>query len=155
MEIPRLEAESDLQLPDYTTAMWDLSHVCDLHHRSWQCQIPNPLSEARNQTCILMDTSQVWNSLSHMGTPNQLYFNQKFLKKRRNWLMPLWRLSPKSAELMSQFKFKDWKLLSYKKEQIFQFKNCQENSLLLGVRQWAFFFFFFFWPHHCIWRFPG
>ena len=91
-----------------------------------------------------MDTSQVWNSLSHMGTPNQLYFNQKFLKKRRNWLMPLWRLSPKSAELMSQFKFKDWKLLSYKKEQIFQFKNCQENSLLLGVRQWAFFFFSFY-----------
>ena len=37
----------------------DLSCVCDLHHRSWQCWIVNPLSEARDQTRILMDTSQV------------------------------------------------------------------------------------------------
>ena len=28
-----------------------------LHHRSWQCQILIPLSEARDQTHILMDTS--------------------------------------------------------------------------------------------------
>ena len=26
---------------------------------SWQCQILNPLSKARDQTCILMDTSQI------------------------------------------------------------------------------------------------
>ena len=26
----------------------DLSHVCDLHHSSWQRQILNPLSEARD-----------------------------------------------------------------------------------------------------------
>ena len=35
------------------------SCICDLHHSSWQCQIPNPLSEARNQTRVLMDTSWV------------------------------------------------------------------------------------------------
>ena len=34
----------------YTTAMWDLSRSCDLHHCSWQCWILNPLSEARDQT---------------------------------------------------------------------------------------------------------
>ena len=41
------------------TAVPDLSRVCKLHHRSWQCQIPNPLSEARDRTCILTDNSQI------------------------------------------------------------------------------------------------
>ena len=41
------------------TAMPDLSCVCDLHHSSWQCQVLNPLREARDQTRILMDPSQV------------------------------------------------------------------------------------------------
>ena len=27
------------------TATWDPSHVCDLHHSSWQHQIPDPLSD--------------------------------------------------------------------------------------------------------------
>ena len=47
--------------PTYTTAtaMWDPSWVCDLHHSSWQHWILNPLSEARDQTCILVDTSWV------------------------------------------------------------------------------------------------
>ena len=33
-----------------TTAMSDLSHICDLHHRLWQHGILNPLSEARDWT---------------------------------------------------------------------------------------------------------
>ena len=37
----------------------DPSRVCNLHHSSWQCQILKPLSEARDRTCILMDTSPV------------------------------------------------------------------------------------------------
>ena len=36
------------------TATWDLSHVCNLHHCSWQHQILKPLSGARDQTRILM-----------------------------------------------------------------------------------------------------
>ena len=37
-EVPRLAVELELQLLAYTTAtaMWDLSHVCDLHHSSHQ-----------------------------------------------------------------------------------------------------------------------
>ena len=35
----------------------DPSNVCNLHHSSWQHQILNPLSGARDRTCILMDTS--------------------------------------------------------------------------------------------------
>ena len=52
MEVPRLEVELALQLPAYTraTAMQDLSHICDLHHSSWQYQILNLLSKARDQT---------------------------------------------------------------------------------------------------------
>ena len=38
------------------TATLDLSHVCDLCHSLWQCQILNPLREARDRTCIFMDT---------------------------------------------------------------------------------------------------
>ena len=41
------------------TTIRDPSRVCDLHHRSWQRQIFNPLSEARDQTHVLMDASRV------------------------------------------------------------------------------------------------
>ena len=59
MEVPGLGVESELQLPVYARAiaMPDLSHVCNLCHSSQQCQILNPLGEARDQTHILMDTS--------------------------------------------------------------------------------------------------
>ena len=69
MEVPRLGVESELQLPAYTTvtAMRDPSCVCDLHHCSEQCQILNPLSETRDLTHVLLDTSQVLNLLSHNG----------------------------------------------------------------------------------------
>ena len=69
MEVSRLGVESELQLLAYTTAtaMPDLSHIFDLHYSSWQHQILNPLSEARDQTLILMDTSQVLTLLSHNG----------------------------------------------------------------------------------------
>ena len=45
--------------------MPDLSRVFDLYHSSQQHQILNPPSEARDRTCILVDTSQVLNPLSH------------------------------------------------------------------------------------------
>ena len=32
-----------------------LSRVCDLHHSLQQCRILNPLSEARDLTCVLLD----------------------------------------------------------------------------------------------------
>ena len=57
----------ELQLPAYTITTRDpsLSLIYDLHHSSWQHRILNPLSEARGRTCILMDSSQVCNLLSH------------------------------------------------------------------------------------------
>ena len=68
MEVPRLEAESELQLLAYATATatWDLSGICDLHHSSHQ--IPDPLAKARDQTCIFMDNSQIHFCCATMGT---------------------------------------------------------------------------------------
>ena len=72
-EIPRL-VELELQLLAYTTAMQDLSHVCDLHHSSRQHWILKPLNEARNRTCILMDTSQVCYHWATTGTPPHCFY---------------------------------------------------------------------------------
>ena len=58
MEVPRLGVQSELELLAYTTATatQDLSHICELHHSSRQCQILNPLREDRDRTRNLMDT---------------------------------------------------------------------------------------------------
>ena len=57
MEVPRLGVKSELKLQAYTTvtAMQDMSHECD-NGSLQQCQILNPLKEARDRTCILTDT---------------------------------------------------------------------------------------------------
>ena len=52
------------------TAKTDTSCLCDLHHSSQQHWIHNPLSEARDQTHVLMDISQVLHLLSHNGNSN-------------------------------------------------------------------------------------
>ena len=61
MGVPRLGVKSGLQLPAYAraTATRDPSHAFDLHHSSRQRRILNPLSEARDQTCILTEPGQV------------------------------------------------------------------------------------------------
>ena len=45
------------------------SHICNLHHNSWHCQILNPLSKARDPTYISLDTSRVCYHWLTMGTP--------------------------------------------------------------------------------------
>ena len=66
----QIRVERELQLPAYSTATakWDLSCICDLHHSSWQCWIPDPLREAGEQTCVLMDTSQACYRWATKGT---------------------------------------------------------------------------------------
>ena len=67
MEAPRLGVELELQGLAYAIAIatQDLSHICDPHHSSRQCQILDPLSEARDRTHVFMAASKVLNLLSH------------------------------------------------------------------------------------------
>ena len=73
MEVPRVGVKTELQLPAYTTATATPDHICKLPFSSGQCQILNPLSKARDQTSIFVDTSQVLNMLSH-NRNSEYYF---------------------------------------------------------------------------------
>ena len=68
-EFPRPGVKWELQLPVYTTATAtpDPCRVCDLHHSSWQRRTLSPLSEARDHTRVIVDTSGVLNPVSHNG----------------------------------------------------------------------------------------
>ena len=76
MEVPRLGAKLELQLPACTTATatWDSSCVFDPHHSSRQCQISDPLSEVRDETHILMDTSQICSHCAGARIPRFLMY---------------------------------------------------------------------------------
>ena len=58
MEVPGLGVKSELQLTAYSiaTAVSDLSCICKLCCNFWQYWFLNALTEARDLTCILMDT---------------------------------------------------------------------------------------------------
>ena len=89
MEFPRLGVNLELRLSAYTTATatWDLSWDFDLHHSAWQCQILNPLSGARNQTWVLMDTSMVHYHWATVGTPKSiLIFRSCWWGHLRGWV---------------------------------------------------------------------
>ena len=59
MEVPSLGVELELQLPASTTAtaMQGPSHVYNLHHSSRQRRILNSLSEAKDRTRNLTETT--------------------------------------------------------------------------------------------------
>ena len=67
MEVLRLGVKLELQLRVYATATATAypSHICGLHCSSRQSWILNPLSKARDRTCILMGPSCFGDWLSH------------------------------------------------------------------------------------------
>ena len=75
MKVPRLGVKSHLQMLACSTAiaMWDLSHICNLHHSSQQHWIPDPLSEAGDETHILVNTTRI--SFHCTTTGNSYFFN--------------------------------------------------------------------------------
>ena len=69
-EVPRLGIKLELLPRAYVTAtaVPDPSRIRKLHHRSQQHRILNPLSEARDRSCILIDTSQAHYPRATEGT---------------------------------------------------------------------------------------
>ena len=65
IEVPRLRVKLELRLPAYATATATGSEPRLQYHSSRQCQIPYPLNEAGDWTCLLMDTSQICFLLHH------------------------------------------------------------------------------------------
>ena len=74
MDAPSLGVQSELQPLAYATATatstQNPSRICDLYYSSRQRWILNPLSEARDRICIVMDTSRVHYHWATTGTPS-------------------------------------------------------------------------------------
>ena len=87
MEVSGLRVELELQLPAYTTAVATLDPCCfcDLHRSLRQCWIFNPLSKARDQIHILMDTMSgaCGYPLSHNG--NSRIVSSYYSKFQLSW----------------------------------------------------------------------
>ena len=81
MEVPRI----GVKVLAYAsgTAMPDRSYICKLHHSSRQRCVLNPLSRARDQTHILMDTKQDLFLLSHNAELQDADLKKK--KNTRSW----------------------------------------------------------------------
>ena len=58
--------------------MQDLSHLRDLHHSSGPHRIPDPLSKAREQTRILVDTGRIRFRWATMETPSTLLLKSNY-----------------------------------------------------------------------------
>ena len=89
MQVPTLGVKPELQLQSYTTATAtrDLSCICNLYRRSWQHQLSNPLSEARDQTATSWFLVGFVNHWATMRTPyNELC---KTCRKRMKVVMCL------------------------------------------------------------------
>ena len=80
-DVPRLGVESELQLPTFptATATRDPSRACDLHHSSRQRWILHPLSEARDRTGVLMDTSWICLHCATMGNSVACFYHMILL----------------------------------------------------------------------------
>ena len=120
MEVPRLRVKLELQLLAYATATatLDPSCVCNLYHSSWKRRILNPLIEARDGTCILMDAGFV-NRWATMGTPG-LTFSSIFL-------------FCKIKTLLSAAAVDRWMVQNEKKESMIQ--NCGTRTVIRGGRR--------------------
>ena len=99
IEVSKLGGELEIQLLAYATATatQDPSHVYDLYHSSWQRQILNPLSNARDRTWNLMVPSQIHFLGATMGTPGALFL---YILKYIYTVLQFWGINVKS--------FKNW-----------------------------------------------
>jgi len=110
VEVPRLGVKLELQLPACATdtatatATQDLSCLCGLHHSSWQRQILNPLSKARDRTCNLMDPPQIHFRCTTMGTPTMWSLSNLYVLNR-HWFLTNVGIARKGTEKTSRHLF--------------------------------------------------
>ena len=104
MKVPRLGVESELQLPAYATAtaIPDPGCICDIHHRSCECWILNPLNKVRDRTCILMNTIQIHFHWAMMGTPRRVILPIVTFTRATEVMYP-WILLPCSLSFLWEF----------------------------------------------------
>ena len=76
----RLGVEVELQLPAYTTATAtpDPSRICDLHHSSQQCRIPDPPREARDRACSLRIQVRFISAVPQQNSPKHFFLTLYF-----------------------------------------------------------------------------
>ena len=137
----------ELQLMDYATATAtpDPSHVCNLHCRSWQRQILNPLSGARDWTCIHKDSGYVRYHWATTGTPSFLFIWNKItgIFSEQSFSLP----SEILTVLLQFFRWKWWqkvilhKILFSKVAYVWIFLVCYQFSKSSTI--WFCFFFVF------------
>ena len=106
--------------------MLDLRCICDLHHSSQQCQILNPLSEARDWNCILMDASQIHFHWAMMGTPQRTFFTEleqnifkfvwkpKAILKKKKWSW--WNQAPWFQTILQSYSHQNCMVLAQKQK---------------------------------------
>ena len=160
MEVSRLGVKSELQLLAYTaaTAMPDPSCICKLHCSLRQRWILNPLSEARDLTCILMGASLFLNLLSHNGNSRTGIFFCPSPHRPLSPLPPQWsslrELPPprKMSRLLSRHSLASWGYVFGHARNKTSPSPPKKTSWLLPLAQrdrtfhfcWVLHFFFFF-----------
>ena len=105
---------ADAGLCATATAMPDPTHICNLHHSSWQRWIIYPLSEARYQNCILMDASQIHFCWAMTGIPSSTYFFIKsFIYISEDWWILILYIGLNTILFCCSYcsSFRHWKLL--------------------------------------------
>ena len=110
------------------TAMRDLHRVCNLHHSSQQRRILNPPSEARDQTCVFMNTIRFHFHSVTIGTPPSPFF---FFSPKDN--LQLQRLQWRTSNYLDKL-IHLWGTLEKKVSQLgIQYKGQRENYVSSSI----------------------
>ena len=143
MEVPRLRVQMELPACNTATATatWVPSRVCNPHHNSGQHQTLNSISEARDWTCILMDTSWVvstepqWELCIFLNT--NLFFFLFFLQPHVQHM----EVSRKEVESELQLQAHATAMATWDPSQIYDLCcslwQCQTLNLLSKAGDWT------------------